>query len=186
MSSLFARGHDAFELLPEQLDSDQLAFYARVIAGPRGRVPINLRAWMHNMPFVQVVEPFGLYVSEQAITISKREKEITVLVNARFWRAKFEWAMHERHGLKVGLSQSQIDAIRDGIDPSFDDLGECLTYRLADRLHENRFVDEPLYQEALGHFGHQGVSDRIGLIGLYTMIAMTLNFYDVPVPKNVA
>jgi 4-carboxymuconolactone decarboxylase len=57
---------------------------------------------------------------------------------------------------------------------------------LADRLHEDRCVDEPLYQEALGHFGHQGVSDRIGLIGLYTMIAMTLNFYDVPVPENVA
>jgi hypothetical protein len=29
-------------------------------------------------------------------------------------------------------------------------------------------------------FGHKGVSDLIGLIGLYTMVAMTLNFYDVP------
>ncbi|MGI4816036.1 MAG: carboxymuconolactone decarboxylase family protein [Janthinobacterium lividum] len=181
MSENFSRGAAAFELAREDLDAEQAAFFERVSAGPRARVPINLRAWMHNMPFVNVAEPFGLYVSQLA-AISKREKEITVLVNARFWQAEFEWAHHERHALNAGLTPDDVAAIRDGRDPGFADRGEALTYRLAHALHEQRQVPDALYQEALQHFGHKGVSDRIGLIGLYTMIAMTLNFYQVPAP----
>lgn len=186
MSSPLPRGREAFELERSQLDQAQAAFFDRVSAGPRGRVPINLRAWLHNLPFAEAVEPFGLYVSNLAPSITPREREITVLVNARFWQARFEWAMHERHGLKVGLTPAQIEAIRLRRDPGFDDLGEQLTYRLADCLHEDRRVDDALYQEAMAHFGHAGVSDRIGLIGLYTMIAMTLNFYDVQQPPAAA
>lgn len=179
------RGREAFDLAREKLDAEQGEFFDRISAGPRGRVPINLRAWLHNMPFARVAEPFGLYVSELA-AITKREKEITVLVNARFWQAAFEWTMHERHGLKAGLTPEQIEAIRQGRDPGFSDLGENLTWQLAYSLHESRKVSDELYQAALAHFGHKGVSDRIGLIGLYTMIAFTLNFYDVPAPPPEA
>ncbi|MPS25754.1 MAG: carboxymuconolactone decarboxylase family protein [Alcaligenaceae bacterium] len=186
MTKVFPRGREAFELDRSQLDPAQGAFFDRVSAGPRGRVPINLRAWLHNVPFAEAVEPFGLYVSETAPSISKREKEITVLVNARFWQARFEWAMHVRHATKAGLTASEIEAIRVRKDPCFDDRGESLTYRLADGLHEDRAVDDALYQEALAHFGHEGVADRIGLAGLYTMIAMTLNFYDVAIPEGGA
>lgn len=184
MSTNFPRGREAFDLPYEQLDAVQRTFVDRISAGPRGRVPINLRAWLHNIDFAAVAEPFGLYVSERAASISKREKEITILVNARFWRAAFEWTAHERAGLKVGLTPEQIKAIREGRSPAFDDAGEQLTYELAYALHEERHVNDRIYQAAMAHFGHQGVSDRIGLIGLYSMIAMTLNFYDVAVPAE--
>jgi 4-carboxymuconolactone decarboxylase len=185
MTDKVPRGPEAFELTRAQMSPEQAAFFDRVSAGPRGRVPINQRAWMHNLPFVRVAEPFGLYVSGEA-PITKREKEITILVNARFWQADFEWAMHQRHALAAGLAQQDIDAIATRRNPGFEDIGEDLTYRLADGLHESKKVSEVLYQEALAHFGHKGVSDRIGLIGLYTMIAMTLNFYDVPAPSDAA
>ena len=181
MSDRSPRGRAGFELQAGQLDERQRAFVERVTAGPRGRVPINLQAWLRDMPFAEVVEPFGLYVSEHA-AISKREKEITVLVNARFWRAAFEWAMHERHALKAGIEPRQVAAIREGRDPGFTDEGEALTWRLAEALHESRQVPEDLYQQALSRFGHAWVFDRIGLIGLYTMIAMTLNFFEIPAP----
>lgn len=74
----------SFELADEQLSARQRAFVDRIRSGPRGRVPINLRAWLHNPDFVDVVEPFGLYVSELA-PITKRQKEIVVLAGARFW-----------------------------------------------------------------------------------------------------
>lgn len=92
--------------------------------------------------------------------------------------------MHERHALKAGITPEQIAAIRDGRDPGFTDLGETLTWQLAEGLHEDRRVSDELYQQALAHFGHQGVFDRIGLTGLYSMIAMTLNFYEVAPPAD--
>jgi len=181
MASKVPRGKQAFELERAQLDAEQAVFFDRVSSGPRGRVPINLRAWMHNMPFAKAVEPFGLYVSETA-PISKREKEITVLVNARCWNATFEWEMHRRHGLRVGLTEAQIEAIGKGQDPGFEDRGEACTWRLAHHLHAEKRVPDDFYQTVLAEFGHKWVSDRIGLIGLYTMIAFTLNFYDVEPP----
>lgn len=164
------------------LNQEQADFFRGIQEGPRGRVPINLRAWIHNLPFARVAEPFGLYVSQTA-PISKREKEIIILVNARHWEAEFEWAMHERHALAAGLAPDQIAAIKRGEDPAFDDVGERLSYRLAHALHERKRLDDRLYEECLTHFEHNGISDRIGLIGLYTMIAFTLNFYQVAPPS---
>lgn len=112
-----------FEIDPAERTARQSELVARIEAGPRGRVPINLRAWLHNPDFVDVVEPFGLYVSSLA-PITSRQKEIVVLVGARFWQARFEWAMHERHARKAGLTDAQIDAIREGRDPGFDDAKE--------------------------------------------------------------
>lgn len=183
MAKSFPRGASAFELTKDQMSPQQAEFTDRITAGPRGRVPINLRAWLHNIDFANVVEPFGLYVSETA-PITKREKEIAVLVNARFWQAEFEWAMHERHARKAGIEEAAIAAIKEGRDPGFTDAGEALTYRLAHSLHELRRVPDDLYQHALDYFGHKGVSDRIGLMGLYTMIAFTLNFYGVEAPQD--
>lgn len=172
-----------FELSPESRTPRQAELVARIEAGPRGRVPINLRAWLHNPDFADVADTFGLYVSSLA-PITAREKEVTVLVNAQFWGAAFEWSMHVKHARKAGLTDSQIDAIHEGVDPGFLDEKEQLTYELAYALHNARKVPDDLYTRAMSVLGHKGVSDRIGLIGLYTMIAMTLNFYDVPAPQN--
>src|SRR5690606_30543293 len=137
----------------------------------RGRVPINLRAWLHNPDFVDVVEPFGLYVSALA-PITKRQKEILVLAGARAWQAAYERHMHEGHALKVGISAEQIARICSGESPDFEDPQEQLTWELAVALHAGGPVAEPLYQRCMDAFGHKGVQDLIGLAGLYSMIAM--------------
>ena len=54
MASKVPRGKQAFELERAQFDAEQAVFFDRVSSGPRGRVPINLRAWMHNMPYAPV------------------------------------------------------------------------------------------------------------------------------------
>jgi len=181
MSQRYPRGRQAFEQERSQLSEEQLAFTDEISAGPRGKVPINLRAWLHNLPFARVAEPFGLYVSETA-SITKREKEIIVLVNACCWDSPFEWEMHRRSALKAGLTFDQIESIRSRRDPGLTDRGEAMSWQLAHHLHEDKRVPDEIYQQILGEFGHGWVSDRIGLIGLYTMIAFTLNFYEVEPP----
>lgn len=178
MSSPAALKRD-FEIPPEQRTERQQAMYRHIEQGPRGRVMINLRAWLHNMDFLDVAEPFGLYVSQLA-PVTKRQKEILILVHANHWDAKFEWDAHVRHALKAGITQQQIDAIAQRQTPHFGDPVEDLTHELVTALHTVRHVDDDLYARCVAQFGHKGVIDLIGLIGLYTMVAMTLNFYDVP------
>ncbi len=167
-----------FDIAPEARDARQQAIAARIEGGPRGRMPVNLRAWLHNPDFIDVAEPFGLYVSQLA-PITKRQKEILVLVNARHWRAAFEDHAHQAHARKAGITEAQITAIRHGTSPDFSDPIEQLTWELAVALHDGGPMAEPLYERCMAQFGHQGVQDLIGLAGLYTMIAMTLNVYNV-------
>lgn len=172
------------EIAPEERTSRQQAIVKRIEEGPRGRLPINLRVWLHNPDFVDVAEPFGLYVSSLA-PITKRQKEIVVLVGALHWKAQFEWHIHQGHAQKAGITVGQIAAIAARQSPGFfEDPLENLTYELAVALHGQGKVPEDLHQRALASMGHKGVSDLIGLIGLYTMIAMTLNFYDVAAPAG--
>ncbi len=171
-----------FEISPEDRTERQSLIISRIESGPRGRVPINLRAWLHNPDFVDVVEPFGLYVSALA-PITARQKEILVLVNARFWGAAYERYMHVNHARKAGISDEQIQKINDGISPDFADQLEQLTWEASVSLHRPGAMEEGLYQRCVEAMGHKGVSDLIGLAGLYTMIAMTLNFHDVRPPE---
>jgi 4-carboxymuconolactone decarboxylase len=168
-----------FEISPQLRTDRQQQMVRHIEQGPRGRVMINLRAWLHNMDFLDVAEPFGLYLSQFA-PVTKRQKEILILVHAHFWDAKYEWDAHTRHALKAGITQAQIDALAKGVRPEFGNVLEDLTWELVTALHTVRHVDDDLYERCMKVFDHKGVSDLIGLIGLYTMIAMTLNFYDVP------
>jgi 4-carboxymuconolactone decarboxylase len=170
-----------FEIEPNQLSARQRAIVERIESGPRGRLPINLRAWLHNPDFVDVVEPFGLYVSALA-PITKRQKEILVLTGARFWQAAYELHMHEGHAVKAGITSEQVARIKAGESPGFTDPLEQLTWELGSAIHSPGPVPEPLYRRCMDVLGHKGVSDLIGLAGLYTMIAMTLNFHDVVPP----
>lgn len=171
-----------FEIAPDARTPRQVALVERIVAGPRKRIPINLRAWLHSPDFVEVVEPFGLYVSELA-PITKRQKEIVVLVGAHFWKAEYEQAMHINHARKQGIGEAQIAALCEGRDPGFSDPLEALTWELAYALNNERHVGDDLYRRAIAQLGERGVTDLIGLMGLYSMVAMTLNFYDVPRPE---
>ncbi len=172
-----------FEIRPEDMTERQAGFVDRMLSGPRGRIPINQRAWLHNPDFLDVAEPFGFYVS-QSSPLSKREREIVVLVNARFWQAPYERHMHERHALNAGITEKQVAAILAGDNPDFPDPREQTAWELAVALHEHRRVPDALYERVLASYGQRGISDLIGLMGLYTMIAFTLNFYDVPAPQS--
>ena len=42
----------------------------------------------------------------------------------------------------------------------------------------------PLYQRAVEGFGEQGLVEMIATIGYYTMVAMTLNAFEVQAPGD--
>jgi 4-carboxymuconolactone decarboxylase len=55
----------------------------------------------------------------------------------------------------------------------------------AAELQEWRAVSEATYQRVLDGWGVVGVVELTALIGYYTMVAMTLNAHDFPLPADV-
>lgn len=153
----------------------------RIRTGPRKDLPVNMEIWLHSPEFAEVANRFAEYVGHLA-PMTRRVKEITILVVAAYWNSAFEWFWHERLGSDLGLTSEQLAMLKVRQFTRFDNEIEQAAYDLAVGLMEKRNVDDELHQRAVQVLGHQGVSDLVGLIGLYTMVAFSLDFYRVPVP----
>ena len=89
-------------------------------------------------------------------------------------------AAHERRGKEVGLPAATVEAILAGLPASFSDVREQTVYEIAASLAGGRLISQGLYDRAVKALGHEGVTDMIVLMGYYTAVSLTMNFYAVP------
>jgi 4-carboxymuconolactone decarboxylase len=105
-------------------------------------------------------------------------------VEAREWRAEFEWWAHVRLARRAGVASEVIAAIQEGRDPSFTDRGEEIAWRFSRELLDHRRVSGATYEAARRRFGETGVVELVTLLGYYTLVSMTLNTFEVPLPEG--
>ena len=94
--------------------------------------------------------------------------------------------MHRPLAEKAGLAPAVADAIAARAEPAFADEDEALTYALAASLSRTHGLDEALFRRGLGRFGERGMVELVGLVGYYTMVAMTLNAFGAALPEGMA
>ena len=167
------------EIPYEKMTPEQQEGYKAMIAA-RGRLPGPTKIWVHNPKLAKVAGPFGAHFQPGQYSLSEREREIAVCVITSHWRSAYPTAAHERHAKEVGLPAAKVEAILGGLPAAFDDQREQVVYEMATCLANSRWVSKGLYDRAVDALGHEGVTDVICLMGYYTMVSMTLGFYDVP------
>jgi 4-carboxymuconolactone decarboxylase len=59
---------------------------------------------------------------------------------------------------------------------------EAVAYDFTSALVNGGVLPELTYKAAVPEFGEQGTAELSYLIGVYRLVAVTLNTYDVPVP----
>lgn len=170
-----------FRLAASEMSEVQVDLVQRILSGPRKDLPINMEIWLHSPHFAEVANSFAEYVGHRA-PMSKRIKEITILVVAAYWGSRFEWFWHERLARQLGIEESQMAQLKQRQAAEFEDPAEQAAYDVAFAMMERRDVDDELHARAVRNLGHAAVADLIGLIGLYSMVAFTLDFYRVPLP----
>jgi 4-carboxymuconolactone decarboxylase len=111
---------------------------------------------------------------------SLSEREIAVLVITSAWHSAYPTAAHEKRGEEVGLPAAAVEAIIAGLPTSFADAREQVVYEVAMALAGGRLVPQGLYDRAVTVLGHESVTDMIVLMGYYTAVSLTMNFYAVP------
>jgi 4-carboxymuconolactone decarboxylase len=109
--------------------------------------------------------------------------EFTILVLARFWRSQYEFWVHAPIAAKAGVKPATIEALRTGRTPR---LGkdERAIYDFIAELHKTRRVADKTYARAHAVFGDAGMVEFVGILGYYTLVAMTLNVFRVPLPDG--
>ena len=74
-----------------------------------------------------------------------------------------------------------VDAIVGGRPAALTDKREAVVYDVALALANGRLIPQDLYDRAVEALGHEGITDVIVLMGYYTCVSLTMNFYSVPV-----
>ena len=61
---------------------------------------------------------------------------------------------------------------------------ESVAFDVAYALSRGGVLPEPLYALAVKTFGQHGTNELIYLVGLYALVSVTLNGFNVPVPER--
>jgi 4-carboxymuconolactone decarboxylase len=170
---------------PESMNPEQRAVYDRIVSGPRGRIQGPLRAALHNAELADKWQALGALL-RYGTTLPPRLSEIAILVTGRACRSPFEWYAHRLEGEKAGIEQPIIEALLAQTVPPGMSEDDAAVYHYAVELNRNNSVSDATYAVALARFGERTIVELTALIGYYTMVAMTLNCHEIPLPEGVA
>lgn len=115
-------------------------------------------------------------------SVDNRLLELAIITVGAHWRSNFEWFAHSRLAAAAGVDSSVIDALAAGEAPTFTKDDEAVVHRFAEQLVKSGRVAKADFDAARALLGEQGVIDLITTIGYYSLISLTLNALDIPLP----
>ena len=83
-----------------------------------------------------------------------------------------------------GMSDQRLSELCANIKPNDLSAEESVAYDVAFALVNGGVLPEPCYRLAVATFGQHGANELIYLVGLYCLVSMTLNGFNVPVPER--
>jgi 4-carboxymuconolactone decarboxylase len=167
------------ELPVDKMNAAQRTAYDHLVGG-RGGLPGPYKLWLQNPKLVHAASPLGQHFTPGGSSLTEREREIAVLVITSKWNSDYPNASHEKRGKEVGLPAAEVEAIIGGRPASFSDAREQMVYEVSMALAHNHIVPNGMYERAVSVLGHERITDMIVLIGYYTAVSLTMNFYAVP------
>jgi 4-carboxymuconolactone decarboxylase len=111
---------------------------------------------------------------------------MAIIMAGRKWTAQYEFHAHRRLALEAGLSPAIADAIAANQRPASMAKDEEAVYDFVSELLATGSVSDPAFQRVKDAFGERGVVELVGAVGYYSLVSMTLNVAQVPLPAGVA
>ncbi len=168
---------------PTEMTVAQRQVYDAILAGPRTAIGGPFMAWLRSPELADKAQELGAYCRYNT-SLPPRLSELAILITARHWRANVEWAIHAPIAIEAGLNKDIAAAILVGERPSNMSEDETVVYDYANALIRDRRVGDALHDRAIAAFGEQGTVELVGILGYYSLVAMTLNAFQVPVPDG--
>lgn len=163
----------------------------RAAASPEGfltpegglRGPFN--AWLYAPRLGNLAQRLGECLRFEG-GLSARQREIAVLCVSARWRVKYEWWAHARIAGECGVSDQVIEAIRTRQQPQLEDLAEAAVHAFSRAVIDDMHVPDAIYGFTADAIGDDALVELVILLGYYTLVSMTLNTFEVPVPQGEA
>lgn len=160
----------------------QRRVYDKVVAGPRGAVVGPLRAVLHSPELADRWQALGEYLRFHC-SLPLALRELAIICAGRYWNSQLEWQIHARLARDAGIDADIVEAIRTAAPPTFRSADEAAVYRVTRELLHTAHASNEAYDAVYDRFGLNGILDLTALVGYYSMVAMTLNAHQVPLPE---
>ena len=183
-------------ITPDSFTEAQQHLFKSIAGGKRGegRAPEDLlnaeggmsgpfNAWLRSPVLGEAAQRVGETVRFESV-LPPQLRELAILVVAAKWKAQYEWWAHEKIARREGLDEKVIESVKAEIPPDFSNSTEAVVYNLARELLDEHHVSDHLYNDAVELLGEAMVVELVILLGYYTLVSMTLNVFEVPVPTG--
>jgi 4-carboxymuconolactone decarboxylase len=171
------------EISTAEMSPAQKRVHDQIIAGARGRFGGPFQLLIRAPEICEHASKLGEHL-RWGTSLSDRLSELAIITTARFWRAQYEWYAHAPLAEKAGVPAAAIEAIRTGGTPLFTAHDEALIHRLCSEIFRTQRLSDQSFSEAIAALGEPGLVEVIAIIGYYTLIANTLNIFQVGLPDG--
>ena len=169
------------------LESDLNAEQKRVLEGllgrRGGRIPGPYRFTLHNPEVTEYMHPFGELLRLRS-SFPLRLSELAIIVTARLWDCDYVFHSHAPNGVKNGLSESVVEALKRNERPTFEQEDEEVIYDYLTELYRNHAISDKTHERAKKLFGVSAIVELTALSGYYGMVAMQLLAHEMPLPEG--
>jgi 4-carboxymuconolactone decarboxylase len=182
-------------IAPADLSPEQKSLYEDMRAGiaenfkgftaiaDNGALLGPFNPWVHEPKFGRPIWELVKAISTSP-SLPKPVREVAILVTGAKFRSAYELYAHVLVAERRGLGDDKIATIVAGQRPGDLTREEAITYDLASALLETGVLPELTYQQAVKTFGAHATAELIYLVGVYCLVSVTLNGFDVPVPEK--
>ncbi len=139
--------------------------------------------WLHDPKFGKPIWDLTLALSVSP-SLPRPAREVAILVTGTTFHSAYELYAHVIAGERRGLSDDMLATIVAGQRPIDLTREEAVAYDVASALLRHGTLPELTYRQAVAEFGQHGAAELIYLVGLYCLVSVTLNGFNVPVPES--
>jgi 4-carboxymuconolactone decarboxylase len=141
--------------------------------------------WLHEPRFGKPIWDLTLALS-MSPSLPRPIREVAILVTGAKFRSAYEIYAHVIAAEMRGLSDDKLATIVAGQRPGDLTREEGVAYDVASALVNDGVLPELTYRQAVKTFGQHSTAELIYLVGLYCLVSVTLNGFNVPVPDAEA
>ena len=148
-----------------------------------GRLIGPWNPWLHEPAIGGAIWQLTKVMTAQA-ALPDPVRQIAILVVGARFDAAYELYAHIAVAEADKMPAERISILCSGSRPTDLSPEEGCAYDVAFALTGGGVLPRPCYDRAVTLFGQHGANELIYLVGLYAMVSMTLNGFNVPVPER--
>ncbi|MET7992083.1 carboxymuconolactone decarboxylase family protein [Amycolatopsis sp. NPDC005232] len=150
----------------------------RIRARRGGRLTPLDRMLLHSPPFADGWNSLLGAIRKQGV-LPATVRELAILRVAELNGAEYEWTAHALVAAEAGLPAEEIEALREGADPSLLDERQLAVVAYTDAMTKQVAVPDEVFLALQKHFAEQEIVELTVTVGAYNLVSRFLVALEV-------